>query len=264
MSGKIRWVVIGWAIIFFWRIVAPVTGNGESEQFAERLAVQQLQVITPMSINMVDKATIVLSGGWSAMNPAEQEVFRQIYDPSNTGDIDDQYLMEVLQNYQRIRTVFDSEIKVEYEPNSRICIGQRLYYTDLSKLHVCRQFLFERDAYRKARTLIHEVAHKALLALDRPYYGPASPEYVVLSPRGLWSAQLPLVGPVFRELSRRDTLYHPDAYAHFARAVSGQPGAIDLYLYLDHENAEPVANEHDISSENATNYRTGVTWIRRH
>lgn len=261
MSGKIRWVVIGWVIVF-WRIVTPVKGNGESEQFAERLAVQQVQVITPMSINMVDNAIIVLSGGWSAMNPAEQDVFRKIYDPSSTGDIDDQYVVEVLQNYQRIRAAFDSEIKAEYEPNSSICIGQRLYYTDLIKLHVCRQFLFEGNASRKARTLIHEVAHKALLALERPYYGPASPEYSVLTPRGLWSAQLPLVGPIFREFSRRDTLYHSDAYAHFALAVSGQPGAIDLYL--DHENAEPVAIEHDISSGNATSYSAGVTWIRQH
>ena len=64
-------------------------------------------------------------------------------------------------------------------------------------------------------------------------YNPATEEYSTLTLRGSWTAQLPLIGPIFRELARGDTLYHPDAYAHFAVAVSGQPGIIELYLGPD-------------------------------
>jgi hypothetical protein len=43
-------------------------------------------------------------------------------------------------------------------------------------------------------------------------------------------SQIPVIGPVNRELLANDTLYHPDAYAHFAVAMSDRPGALDSYL----------------------------------
>jgi len=199
-------------------------------QSEETMAVEQVALLIPYSIKMLDTTIAVLAKGWSAMSSAEQEAFLIIYDPANTGQVDEAYVAQVLQNYQRIRLAFDEVIKVKYEFENDRCIGQRLYYIDIFNLHVCRQFLIESNARLKARTLIHEIAHNALLALDRPYYEPSSEQYAVLHPHPNYTAQLPLVGPLFREFFRNDTLYHPDAYAHYAVAVSGQPGAMELYL----------------------------------
>ena len=38
-----------------------------------------------------------------------------------------------------------------------------------------------------------------------------------------------VAGPVIREIQQGDTLYHPDAYAHFTVAISGQPVAAGMY-----------------------------------
>jgi hypothetical protein len=58
----------------------------------------------------------------------------------------------------------------------------------------------------------------SLLVVDRPYFhkNTYSTRYQALTPRGPWTAQLPLLGPLFREIAHSDTLYHPDAYAWFA------------------------------------------------
>jgi hypothetical protein len=100
-----------------------------------------------------------------------------------------------------------------------MCEGKRLYYTDLVKIHVCPYFNLEDNLNRKARALVHEIAHKALLVTDRHYFRPTSKAYLTLTPKGPWTAQLPIVGKLFRELAHSDTLFHPDAYAHFAVAV---------------------------------------------
>ena len=55
-----------------------------------------------------------------------------------------------------------------------MCTGMRLYYTDFTKIHVCPYFNTEQKAGRKERVLVHEVAHIALLVVDRPYYDPRS------------------------------------------------------------------------------------------
>lgn len=191
---------------------------------------REVQALTPMSIELVDQAIAVLSKGWQDMSPAERQVFLLLYDPSNTGEVDERFVEAVLNNYRRIRTALDRPIPVKYEADSSTCLGERIFYTDIIKLHVCPYFLTVGNDRLNARTLIHEYAHFALLVADRPYYDPASTDYAALTPYGSQANQLPLVGPVIRELSRGDTLYHPDAYAHFAVAVSGQPGAIELYL----------------------------------
>ena len=108
-----------------------------------------------------------------------------------------------------------------YAPDNDNCDGQRLYFTDLSRLIVCPYFFQEDNELRKAHTLIHEIAHIALIVADRPYYRPTSKKYAALTPNGSWTTELPLVGPVLREILRGDTLYHPDAYAHFALINAG-------------------------------------------
>jgi hypothetical protein len=182
---------------------------------------------------MVDTTIALLSEGWLAMSPAEQKAFLLIYDPASTGEVDEEFVEKVFKNYQKVRTQLENPVPVVYEPESEMCIEERLYYTDIVKLHICPYFLIEDNNVRRVRTLIHELAHIALLVIDRPYYNPESPDYAALTPYGSPANQLPLIGPIIRELTRGDTLHHPDAYAHFAVAVSGQPGAIERYLGND-------------------------------
>ena len=202
---------------------AGETGN------AEIMVNQQVQAIIPTSEQLVDGVIAVLSKGWMGMSPAEREAFLALYDPAGTGEIDEGFVEAVLVNYQIIREELSREIAIVYEPDNNKCEDMRLYYTDLVKLHVCPYYLTEKDEIRKARTLIHEMAHKALLVMDRPYYRPTSEAYAQLTPNGSWMAQLPVVGRVIREIQHSDTLYHPDAYAHFTVAVSGQTVAMGMY-----------------------------------
>lgn len=201
----------------------------------ERSAIvtREVQALIPMSIKLVDQAMAVLSKGWPAMGPAEREAFLLLYDPSNTGEVDERFVELVLENYRRIRMNLNRPLPVKYELDSNACVGERIFYTDIVKLYVCPYFLTVGNDRLNARTLIHEYAHIALLVADRPYYDPASADYAALTPYGSQANRLPLVGPILREITRSDTLFHPDAYAHFTVAVSGQPGAIELYLDND-------------------------------
>lgn len=63
-------------------------------------------------------------------------------------------------------------------------------------------------------------------------------------PNGSWMAQLPVVGPLIGEIQRGDTLYHPDAYAHFTVAASGQQVASSMHSSQHHSAdtlGEPVS-----------------------
>jgi len=86
-------------------------------------------------------------------------------------------------------------------------------------IHACCYFTSETDTTRKARDFVHELAHNATHALDRPYYSATSPAYREFTPRGHWSAQIPVIGIGMRAIRRSDTLYHPDAYAYFVLNV---------------------------------------------
>ena len=198
--------------------VAPLATSAESgDQQAA-----QVQVLLPLSRVMVDRAITVLSGGLAGMNPAEQALFNQLYDPGNTGDIDERFVADVLGNYKRIRDRLDDSLMVvQASPNGH-CDAMRLYYTDLAKIYVCPYFDVEKNQIRKARVLIHEAVHMSLLVIDRPYFhkNTYSTRYRALTPRGPWTATLPLVGPLFREIAHDDTLYHPDAYAWFAAELA--------------------------------------------
>lgn len=185
----------------------------------------QLYNLLPAATTMVDRAIESLSKGWSGMEPAERVEFLRYYDPAGTGEIDEAFVSQVLGNYRRIRAQMGRLTRVEFEVESENCNLMRLYYTDLIKIHVCPYFATETRDARTARQWVHELAHIALLVVDRPYYYPTSTAYAALTPRGSWTAQLPLVGPVLREIAHSDTLYHPDAYARFAAAMVTEPQA---------------------------------------
>ena len=191
-------------------------------------AAEQVRALRPFSLRLVDGAISSLSQGWSGMNQVERDIFLQLYDPSGTAGIDEQYVVKVLENYRKIRATLDSDIEVVYVGQGGACKEQRLYYTDLVRLYVCPYFFVENNEGRKARTLIHEMAHISLLVVDRPYYVPTSEQYAELTPNGSWITEVPLVGCVAREVLRGDTLYHPDAYAHFALLNAGY-----TYICLD-------------------------------
>jgi len=233
----------------------------------ETLAIQELQRTTPMSIAMIESARDVLAKGWSRMAPGERETFLLLFDPADSGELNDAYVDRVRLNYQKIRDAFDQEINFTYEPDSDHCIGERLYYADLSKLHICPYFLQETNTRRKARALIHEMAHLAFPALDRPYYAPDSAQYAALKPTAGRLAELPLVGLIVREILRQDTLFHPDAYAHFSVAVSGQPGALALYLGADSPapglTMAPGTGD-QAGPDNGGVQLNGSSWNRRH
>jgi hypothetical protein len=171
---------------------------------------------------MIDNAVTVLDQGWSGMAPSEREQFSRIFDPANTGQIDDRYVETVRNNYLKIRQRLDENLAIEYSENSDLCTGQRLYYTDFLKLYVCPYFTEEHRAERKVRTLIHETAHMALLVVDRPYYDPNSysSRYNALTPKGSWVTEIPVIGHLIREINHNDTLYHPDTYAWLAAEIS--------------------------------------------
>jgi hypothetical protein len=181
-------------------------------------ALNEVRSYIPMSQQMVDSAVVVLSKGLSSMTPDEREQFERIFDPSDSGTIDQKYVDAVLDNFHKIQRRLENSLTLEYEENSDMCEGMRLYFTDLFKIYICPYINSGADTERKARVLVHEVAHIALWSVDRPYYDPKSysASYQRLTPRGSWATQMPVIGPIFREIFHSDTLYHPDAYAWYA------------------------------------------------
>ncbi len=182
-------------------------------------ASRKIRSITPMSVQMVDNAIEVLAKGWAGMSDTERQHFLQFFDPADTGTIDDDFVSAVLENYRIIQREFCNDLVFEIETSSPMCIEIRRFYTYGMKIHTCPYVLEETDRRFLAQELVHEVTHLALNVFDRPYYSPHSKEYASLTPEGPWAAQLPVVGPILREILRSDTLYHPDAYAFFASLV---------------------------------------------
>lgn len=217
---KVIWVAVTIVMtVLVFRVVDEARAE-ESAEMASR-AVGEVEALTPLSLSFIDGAMATLSQGWAGMNQVERDMFLQIYDPAGTGEVNEQFVAEVLENYRKIRSSLDSDKQVFFAAQSDTCEGQRLYYTDLLQLFVCPYFFEEKNELRKARTLIHEMTHIALLVSDRAYYRPTSKQYAELTPNGSWAGQLPLVGRVLREVLKSDTLYHPDAYAHFALLNAG-------------------------------------------
>jgi hypothetical protein len=184
----------------------------------------QVRALIPPGIARLERAIRIISQGWSSMTPAQRQTFSTYFDPGNTGEIDDSFVRDVLANFRAIRREFDNDLVVECETNAGMCVGQRLYYTYWSNIHVCSTaFLNETSTTRKERDFVHELAHNGMMAVDRPYYDHDTSTFEArfgnLSPRGNWSTQIPLIGPLMRVILRTDTEYHPDAYSWFAFSI---------------------------------------------
>ena len=227
MGGK---TILGIVIIVIMGMLGSyeIAWAGETAGVQAHLADEQVEALTPLSLQLVDGAILVLDQGWSGMSRAQRDTFLALYDPAGTGEVDAQYVAKVLANYRKIRATLAADVEVVYATQSTVCTDQRLIYTDLSRLYVCPFFFEQENDARKARKLIHEMAHISLLVVDRPYYIPDSEQYAELTPNGSWITEVPLVGRVAREVLRGDTLYHPDAYAHFALLNAGY-----TYIVLD-------------------------------
>ena len=196
------------------QVQLQIVFKGENSKIAG-----ELETIIPLSLDFVNEAIVALSSGLDGLSKRDRQLLLVFFDPAETGDIDSRYVETVLANYRRIKSEFQDSISIYLDGNSDTCEGMRLYYTDLASIHICPFFATESNRERKARTFLHEMAHRALLVLDRTYYRPTNKKYAELTPRGPFIAQLPLIGPIFREIARQDTLFHPDAYAHFAMAL---------------------------------------------
>lgn len=224
MKAKIQtqFIIILCALITFGAIL-PTSAQAANLTSDDTEILQEVRSLIPTSIRLIDNAVTVLDQGWSGMLSSDREQFSLIFDPANTGQIDDQYVETVRNNYLKIRQRMDENLVIEYSENSDMCVGQRLYYTDFMKLYVCPYFVKEHRAERKVRTLIHETAHMALLVVDRPYYDPNSysSRYNSLTPQGSWITEIPVIGHLIREINHSDTLYHPDTYAWLATEIQG-------------------------------------------
>lgn len=221
MTGKRAIVTAGIAGIMV-ALLAVRLVRASNEMGAESEVVKDgVKSLTPVSLYLLDEAEGVLAQGWQGMSEGEKEAFNMIFDPAGTGEVDEAYVTQVLDNYETIRQKMEDGLAITYAGDDEKCQGKRLYYTDLVRLHVCPYFFEEGNDLRKARTLIHEMAHAALLVADRPYYRPTSKQYAKLTPEGSWPGRLPVVGRLLREVLRNDTLHHPDAYAHFAVLSAG-------------------------------------------
>jgi hypothetical protein len=217
MENKKRWFVIVICAAILLQAVNFV-GNAQALSSEDAKVLEEVESLIPLGLHMVKSAEDVLSQGYSEMSPKERDQFERIFDPSESGEIDDDFIKAVLNNYRKIESRLERSFVLQYEAESDICDNMRLYYTDFIKIHICPYYKSEGDTVRKARVIVHEVGHIALLAGDRPYYDPKSysSRYNKLTPNGSWANRIPLVGKVFREISHSDTLYHPDAYAWFA------------------------------------------------
>ncbi|CAG0930516.1 hypothetical protein TFLX_01799 [Thermoflexales bacterium] len=170
-----------------------------------------------LAIDKVKHALQVLGKGWVGMSPAEKAVFNQYYDPSATGGVDEQFVRTVRFNFQLILNELRDDLVIECETKCGDPTTQAWIF--LGNLHVCPPFLTDTEKERVA-TIIHEIAHSALWAADRPYYSSApNSDYSQMTPRGSWAVQIPVVGALVRVIARSDTLYAPDAYAYFAYDV---------------------------------------------
>ncbi|MFQ5420843.1 MAG: hypothetical protein ACE5EY_10840 [Anaerolineae bacterium] len=246
-------------VLFFFGGSVPLRTAKQLGGPEQTAVATQVQSLTPRSIEMVDNALAVLGQGWSGMSAAEKEAFLTLADPAGTGEVDAAYVQAAATNYRKIRRALTHGVPIIFEADSAHCMGQRLYYVMLASLHVCPFFLTEPDGARKARSLIHEYAHLALHVRDRPYYRPTSKAFAALTPRGPRLSRVSIVGPIVREIAASDTLFHPDTYAHFALAMSGEPGALEKYLDPSQEMA--IVRLDGTPPDHGPDYQVMDSWL---
>lgn len=219
ISNQVITILCGIIIL---QSIIPTSAKAANVTTDNTRVVQEVRNLIPTAIQEIDNTVLTLSKGWSGMTSAERDQLSQIFDPGNTGQIDEKYVDTILNNYSKIRRKLNDDLTIENGEDNKMCVGQRLYYTDFVKIYVCPYYFSEHREERKIRTLIHETAHMALLVVDRPYYDPKSysSQYNALIPQGSWVTQIPVFGHLIREIVHNDTLYHPDTYAWLATEVS--------------------------------------------
>jgi hypothetical protein len=218
--------------------VSSILVAGATSEEEHNVAIQKVHAVFPDGVQMVDAAITTLAQGWSGMSAEERALFLRYFDPSNTGEIDDAYVLEVLENYRKIRRRLDEEMVLVYAGDSDDgCSMMGLYYTDFNKVYVCPYMNSETNGTRIARGLVHETAHMAFVVFDRAYYSTSNSAYTSLTPRGHWSGRLPVIGRLMREIVRSDTLYNPDTYAHFAVQLVAQPQDAPAEAHTESEEA---------------------------
>ncbi len=185
------------------------------------------------ALEHVNHAVASLLPGWARMNPVDKSAFRRFFDPANSGDIDEGFVRNVRDNFQRIHSYMRS-LRFDCDPSSRSlcgassrwCVGGRLMWTCFGNLHVCTNAYPSASDDFKIETIIHESVHNALMTTDRAYT--SSPEFSQLTPRGsgFWGSVLnflgniPVLGAPFRLLpGNKDTINNPDSYAKYAMEV---------------------------------------------
>jgi hypothetical protein len=208
--------------IFFFLNAAFSTPAGTIEfnggSVADRRKVEQA---LHDGIDMVDNALNILASGMENFTEAEKEAYLTIFDPGNTGDIDEDFVAATYENLLRIQKRLAGGLQVEFADSRTYCQMMTLYYTDFLKVYVCPYFTGENNPERMARDLVHEVAHITFLARDRAYYSDTDSRYLALTPHGSAPQGLPLLSYFMREMAIDDTLYHPDAYSHLAADLPG-------------------------------------------
>jgi hypothetical protein len=216
--------------------VRPVLQDVAFED-CDTTVIPTIRRLLPTAIAMTERAIQVLSLGWSRMSAQQRTVFNTYFDPANTGEVDARFVADVLANFRAIRREFDDDLTFECMPAGGMCTGGRLFYTHWGNIFVCPYFKTETDDTRRARDIVHELAHNAMYAVDRPYFGSGhghahGPAHADMSPRGSWPLQIPVLGYGYRLIGGiahliggpeagmlTDTLYHPDAYSMFAFEV---------------------------------------------
>jgi hypothetical protein len=211
-----------WMLVFIF-VVTLLLNTIPTKEFhmvsgSEDEILDEMNALITVSQRMVESAVEAVSKGLSEMTSEEKEHFESIFDPSDSGTIDQIYLDEVLANFIQIHRLLDKPLLVEYKANREMCVGIRVYYTDFSKIYVCPYFNLGKSTDRNARLLVKEVAYMTLFAGNQFFYSPNtySASSNSLASRGSWNAREPVYIPIFREISPSDTLIHPDSYAWYA------------------------------------------------
>ncbi len=187
------------------------------------------------ALTHVQRAITTLSSGFEKMDPTDKASFRHYFDPANSGEIDDRFVRDVRENYQRIGAYMRS-VRFNCDPDSgtlcgsskKWCVDGRLMWTCFGDLHVCTDaYSSSADPTFKIDTIIHESTHNALHTTDREYS--SSRDFNRLSPRGSgvlsFLSRIPIIGALFRLFrSNSDTLNNPDSYSGFAMHAGSAAG----------------------------------------
>jgi len=187
------------------------------------------------ALTHVQRAITTLSSGFEKMDPTDKASFRHYFDPANSGEIDDRFVRDVRENYQRIGAYMRS-VRFNCDPDSgtlcgsskKWCVDGRLMWTCFGDLHVCTDaYSSSADPTFKIDMIIHESTHNALHTTDREYS--SSRDFNRLSPRGSgvlsFLSRIPIIGALFRLFrSNSDTLNNPDSYSGFAMHAGSAAG----------------------------------------